>query len=107
MNWPWQKKQTAPVRPLAPHRMGFDLEYWRGRQDLIEETRKIYATRWFQEWISVLHHELPLDSIEAVRGHKRLLRIMELMSESPAEQVAELVPTFGAEKEFPELAEQS
>lgn len=98
------RRTAKPERAVAPHKLGFTLEYWRGREDLVKQTQEMYRTRWFQEWVSVLHHELPLDStIEAVRAHKRLLRIMEHMATHLEQPPDELPTTFGAEREFPEL----
>jgi hypothetical protein len=103
----WKKKEKpVPLAPVAPQRFGFTLEYFRHRPDLVEETQKIYRTPWFQAWVSVLQHELPIEStIEAVRAHKRLIRIMEMMALPPEAENAEILATFGAEREFPELAQ--
>src|SRR3954462_8812339 len=107
MNWFKKKKVVAPPqpRPMFPHRFGFSLEYWRTRQDLMEWAAKLYRTPQFHEFISVLRHELPIDStVEAVRAHVRLLRIIELMA-VPLPAPSDDVPiTYGAEKEFPDLS---
>lgn len=112
MNWPWRKKVSAPAvpaepRPMFPHRMGFSLEYWRSRPDLIAWAASLYRTREFQAFASVLRHEQPIDlTIEAVRAHARLLRIMELMAMPLPSSTDEVPATFGAEKEFPDIINQ-
>ncbi len=105
MNWFFKKKVKAPEpRPMFPHRFGFNLDYWRSRPDLLAWAAKLYRTPEFQEYVSVLRHEMPIDStIEAVRAHARLLRIMELMAMPMPSTTEEVPATYGAEKEFPDL----
>lgn len=50
--------------------------------------------------MSVLQHEIPLDSIDAVRGHRRAMRLLELMAEDPTKPSDQIEATFGAEKEI-------
>jgi len=107
----WRKKSipqapVTPPRPIAPYRFGYSLEYFRNREDLVAETRTLLKTPHFQAVMSVLQHEIPLNStIEAVFAHRRVLRLIELMAEAPPVDGAEVPITFGAEKEFPELSE--
>jgi hypothetical protein len=97
------KKKVAPPPPAAPYRYGFTLDYFRSAPDRVEQMRELLRSPFFQQVMSVLQHEIPLDSIEAVRGHRMAMRMMELMAEHPPRAGVEIEPTFGAEKEFPEM----
>lgn len=102
-----RKKAVAQQRPMFPHRFGFNIDYWRQRPDLLEWAQKLYRTPQWHEFISVLRHELPLEStIEAVRAHARMLRIIELMAEPLPPPADEVPATFGAHEEFPDNEQQ-
>lgn len=99
-----KKKSATPApRPLAPYRFGYSLDHFRSHPDWVDGLRRMIATPDFQAMLSVLQHEIPLDSIDAVRGHRRALRLIELMATHPERPKDEIEPTFGADKEFPEL----
>lgn len=91
---------TGMVAIPVGYRPGWTLEYWRNRPDLVKYANELLKTPEFRELLSVLHHELPLDStIEAVVAHKRVLRLIEVMAESQPVNSAEPEATFGAEAE--------
>jgi hypothetical protein len=100
-----KKYKPAPSLPKQsiPHRLGLTLELWRSRPDYVQQTKQLLANKFFQEMLSVLHHELPLNSIDAVIAHKRCLRMIELLATSPEVPPESTPSTFGAEIEFPEL----
>lgn len=106
MNWFWKKKIVAPPPPIAPYRFGYTLEYFRSEPGRVEDMRKLLRSSLFQAAMSVLQHEIPLGSIDQVIGYRRAMRVIETMAEHLPKQGAEVQPTFGAEKEFPELLDE-
>lgn len=104
----FRKKPAADPRPVALHRIGMDMIYWRTRPDLIKFARTLFATHEGQAMLSVLHAELPKGytpnpSIQLGRmnGWIECLRCLESMGDLPFGGEVELEATFGAEKEFP------
>lgn len=100
-----KKKKPTPSLPKQsiPYKLGLTLELWRSRPDYVQQTQHLLADPFFQQLLSVLHHELPLNSIDAVIAHKRCLRLVELMAVHPELPPESTPSTFGAEKEFPEI----
>lgn len=104
----FNRRQTAPRKPEAPvagYKPGFAIEYFRSRPDLVKYAADLLRTPEFRDMLSVLHHELPLDSIQSVIAHKRVLRLIEIMATAPNQSNDELESTYGSEKEFPLTAE--
>lgn len=93
-------KQAAPQpRPVAPYRFGYTLEYFRSSSQRVDAMKELLRSPLFQAAMSVLQHEIPLDDINAVRGHRQCMRLIELMAESPTQSNTELESTFGAPPE--------
>ena len=100
--FPFRKKpSTVPrpdVRPIAPYRFGHTLDYFRSQPDRIDGMREFLRGALGQQMMSVLQHEVPLDSIDAVKGHRRCMRLIELMATDAEKSKEDIEATFGAEE---------
>jgi hypothetical protein len=94
-----KKPVPPPTRPIAPYRFGYDLMYYRSHPGWVDDAREIMRGPVMQRMMSVLQHEIPLDSIDAVRGYRQAMRILELMATQMDAPKSEIEATFGAEEE--------
>lgn len=104
MNWKFWKK-AEKINPVTL-RYGMTLARWREQPNLIAECERIYSTRWFENWYSVLVTERPKGYSEKsdlqlgrMNGFEECLQLIAIMAEHPVKPAHDIEPTWGVPEE--------
>lgn len=92
----------APPRPVAPHRRGMNIAYWRTQPNLIAEAQKQWRTGFMQAVFSVLYSSMPTGysttpdhQLGRMNGWLECIRHLEALADSPPAPFEEPESTFG------------